>query len=854
MTYTLYNPFMPDLRYKGRMVFGGGGGGGGNRAAQDEAVTGTGITGTAGPTNSSLLSQFKSSLNQAKTSVSGAGLDTIAHTQQMISAVNAVPMPTFSGEDAADFTTKAQDAKSKTLTPLNDLLTKAQNRRNAEMATEQRDLTAKAVSDPGSVVEKADVTSIDPTAEGTTIAADTGKVDGTETYSASTVDKTETAATPDDITAATYSADKVTEDAKKALEGVSAAQGDAEQYKDMIEAAQGMLSEGAFADAAKFNPEFLKEVFAGQRTVSAEELAQAQGLDEEAVKAQIAQTGTPENIQVAQTSVKPNEIPEPAQIAESDMAQAESITSAGLTEDATATAAKLAKFSVDDQTLAEFKEGKIEAQDTVQGQLEKLMKDFDDGTPAWAAGAMRAANAAMASRGLGASSMASAAIVQAAMETALPIASADAAAFRQMKLDNLNRQQQVSLANAAAQQGVELANFNAEQQTALQNSQNAFALQSQNLSNMQQAMIASAQIKASLQGQNLSNRQQSNMAEASRYAEVNNINLSNRQQGLLQDSSNNLQVDLANLSSKQQSYVVSAQLEAALQGKQIDNRQQTAILNAAKYSEAANITFTAEQQAQLHNSELMKTIGLAELNSEQASILQNAAQVASMDMANLNNRQQAAVENAKNFLQMDLANLSNRQQTTLFKAQAVQQALLSDQAAENAAKQFNAASENQTNQFMASLKTQVDQFNAGQKNAINQFNAGQENAEKQFNAGQENATAKFNASNSLVIAQSNATWRQNAETINTAAENQANMDYAKEKNGLTTSALDNMWQRERDMMDFKNESSENAKDRALNTLLADKNMELFNEKLKAEEDAAETEFWIDLADKALEWD
>lgn len=251
------------------------------------------------------------------------------------------------------------------------------------------------------------------------------------------------------------------------------------------------------------------------------------------------------------------------------MAAAEAMTMEGLSDDATAVAAKLKSFNVDDGTLAEFKEGKIEAQDTVQGQLSNLMKQFDDGTPAWAAGAMRAANSAMAARGLGSSSMAGSAILQAAMESALPIAAQDAEAFRTMKMDNLNRQQQISLTNAAAQQGVELANFNAEQQTALQNSQNAFALQSQNLSNMQQTVIANAQIKASLQGQNLSNQQQANMAEAARYAEVNNINLNNRQQGILQDNANEMQVNMANLNAKQQAYLANAQLEAALQGKRL---------------------------------------------------------------------------------------------------------------------------------------------------------------------------------------------------------------------------------------------------------------------------------------------
>ena len=61
------------------------------------------------------------------------------------------------------------------------------------------------------------------------------------------------------------------------------------------------------------------------------------------------------------------------------------------------------------------------------------MQDFQGGkTPAWAAGAMRAANAAMAARGLGASSMAGMAVVQAAMESALPIAQMDASNKQQI--------------------------------------------------------------------------------------------------------------------------------------------------------------------------------------------------------------------------------------------------------------------------------------------------------------------------------------------------------------------------------------------------------------------------------------
>ena len=42
---------------------------------------------------------------------------------------------------------------------------------------------------------------------------------------------------------------------------------------------------------------------------------------------------------------------------------------------------------------------------------------------------------------------------------------------------------------------------------------------------------------------------------------------------------------------------------------------------------------------------------------------------------------------------MEMANLTNEQQTALFNAQAINQSLLSDQAATNAASQFNATSE-----------------------------------------------------------------------------------------------------------------------------------------------------------------
>ncbi len=77
-----------------------------------------------------------------------------------------------------------------------------------------------------------------------------------------------------------------------------------------------------------------------------------------------------------------------------------------------------------------------------------------------------------------------------------------------------------------------------------------------------------------------------------------------------------------------------------------------------------------------------------------------------MIFQNLSNNQQAALTNAQAYLQVDMANLSNRQQTNLANINTRQAFLLSDQAAANAAFQFNATSQNQVNQFYDKLSTQ----------------------------------------------------------------------------------------------------------------------------------------------------
>lgn len=636
------------------------------------------------------------------------------------------------------------------------------------------------------------------------------------------------------------------------LPTTTAAEGEVSE-EAQVSAEQGAISEGGLAQAPEVEEKYVDRVEPSERIVTNQELANAAGQNVEAIKTEIAQSDLLADAVAQKGVVRPEELPPPAQIKDEEIVQAEAIVADGLADDAIAVAERMEKFSVDEGTLAKFEQGEVDAKATVQGQLADLMKSFDDGTPAWAAGAIRAANAAMASRGLGASSMAGAAILQAAMESAIPIATQDARTFAEMGITNLNNKTKIALENAAAQQGVELRNFDARQAAALQNSANSFALQVQNLSNQQQVVIANAQIKSAMQGQNLTNEQQSNLATAARFAELANLNLTNAQQTELQNNVNNLQTNLANLSSKQQSYITNANLAASLQGQVISNEQQVAIANSARFADANNMTFTAEQQAQLHNSSLMQSIGLANLSSKQAAVLQNAATLAGMDMANLDNRQQAAVLNAQAFLQMDMTNLTNEQQALMFDSQSRIQSIFNDQAATNLANNINAQSENDVTRYFTELSTQVELTNSEQANITSQFNATAENqntqffeelglqADKinadaindmtefsaeqilnadQFNASMKNNREQFQTSNQIAIDANNIQWRRDTNTANTATVNAAISQDVQNLFGIQQSSLNNIWDHYDTLLNFSFKAEESEKDRAINLAIA----------------------------------
>jgi len=233
---------------------------------------------------------------------------------------------------------------------------------------------------------------------------------------------------------------------------------------------------------------------------------------------------------------------------------------------------------------------------------------------------------------------------------------------------------------------------------------------------------------------------------------------------------------------------------------------------------AGNAITTALMQAALpiaaQDAQVFKDLKLATLDKKAQATFLKAGYIAQLDTNNLNNRQQAAVYNAQAFLAMDMKNLDNRQQSAIINTQARLQTLMSDQAAINTAKQFNASSINQVNQFYADLGARTEQFNASQTNAMSQFNASQTNAMGQFNQALEIDRQKFNTSNAMAIDQSNTQYLRNINTANTALKNQANMYNTQNLLNISNTALANEIQLYRDNAAYLFQANESSLDRA----------------------------------------
>ena len=325
-----------------------------------------------------------------------------------------------------------------------------------------------------------------------------------------------------------------------------------------------------------------------------------------------------------------------------------------------ANAEKAAKFTEEIQAA----QATPSKQATVQGQLEGLMQNFEGGnTPAWASGAMRAAQGMLASRGLGASSVAGQAIVQAAMESALPIAQADASTVAQFESQNLtNRQQRAML---AAQQRATFMGMEFDQafQARVQNAGRIADVANMNFTAEQNIALENSRIANTMNLANLSNSQAMVMAEAAALSNLDMANLNNRQQAAVQNAQNFMQMDMQNLSNRQQTEMFKAQ-----------SRIQSLFTDQA--AENASRQFNATSQNQTDQFFANLTSAVNQFNSSQANAQSqfNAGQVNTVERFNQEIANQRDQFNAQNQLVIAQANAQWRRQIATADTAAVNRA------------------------------------------------------------------------------------------------------------------------------------------------------------------------------------
>ena len=301
---------------------------------------------------------------------------------------------------------------------------------------------------------------------------------------------------------------------------------------------------------------------------------------------------------------------------------------------------------------------------TVQGQLTGLLEQFEGGdTPAWAAGAMRAATSTLAARGLGASSMAGQAIVQAAMESALPIAMADAQTRASFEAQNLSNRQQAAMFAAEQRANFLGMEFDQEFQSRVQNAARIADVAKINFTAEQQVALENARMAQTVDIANLDARNAKVMADAAAMSQLDMANLNNRQQVNVQRAQAFLDFDMTSMSNQQQVAMFKAQSLASVY------TSDTAAVNAAKQFNAAS-----SDQVDMFFSNLQNNIN--QFNNEQYNAMErfNSGEANALSQFNAVQQNTRDTFNAQNQLVVAQANAQWSQAITTMDNAALNQA------------------------------------------------------------------------------------------------------------------------------------------------------------------------------------
>ena len=593
------------------------------------------LTSTAGPNwdaaterNAIINSGITPMIANAPSSDQNLGQAKLDAAQQAVATAQQKLQDAIAAQQAKPDDATLAEAVNKAQAEVNSANQRMQSAQAAFNVTEvptASETTATAMRDPMSLVQKPEVTEF--TAEDKAageIAAGTGQVAEVAPQAV----QTEAAAAPE--VAAPETAAPAVVEAVTAQEAVQATM-------DKLTAATGKPSDQALAEAATMSPEQL-----AQLGLSAAQIAQAQQVQAPAAR-----------------EVQAGEMIEGATV---DMARVKAETNFAAATGSPSTDA------------------------TVQGQLTSLMEQFEGNQPpAWAAGAMRAAAAKMAARGLSASSMAGQATVQAAMEAALPVAQADAATFARFEAQNLSNRQQAAMFAAEKRAEFLGLEFNQEFQTRVANAAKISDIANMNFTAEQQVALENARLANSVDMANLSAANAKVLADAAAMTQLDITNLNNRQQAQVQNAKAFLDMDMANLNNEQQTAMFKSQTIA-----------NTLLSDTAQENAARQFNATSENQTNQFFANLASKVAMHNNAQANETARFNAGEANAISTFNATAQAARDQFNAEQGLVIAQANAAWAQKTTTIENAARNQ---SNRDAAMAANNFTMTAYNNTLQL-----------------------------------------------------------------------------------------------------------------------------------------------------------
>ena len=485
-------------------------------------------------------------------------------------------------------------------------LTQAKDRQSAEKLQETKERTEALEADPSSGVTKADVATVSDTAkEAGKIGEGVGSAGEAEEATVTSVGDTGQATVPTAKDAATYTAEETQAAVKETL--------------DALVAATGKPSTDALAEAQTMDPE-----------------------------------------ELAQLGLTAAQIEEAVQVTAPDKRVAEEGELLDVDEDVTVDMERVEKEALNFEAAT----GTPSTEATVQGQLTGLMADFEGGEPpAWAAGAMRAATQQMAARGLAASSMAAQAIVQAAMESALPIAMQDAQTVASFEAQNLSNRQQVAM--FAAEQRAKFLGMEFDQgfQIRVQNAARIADIANQNFSAEVQISLENARLANTVDLANLDAKNAKILADAAAMTNVELANLNNRQQAAVQIANAFLQFDMAEFDAKQQVAIFKA-----------EGNIQSILSDQAAVNAAEQFNATSENQTNQFYDSLIAQVEQFNVDQDNAMKKFEAEQANALAMFNTEQENKRAEFEATNALLIAQADAKWEQDIALAETAATNEA------------------------------------------------------------------------------------------------------------------------------------------------------------------------------------